>query len=1337
MKIQLTKRNISELATNGKVFQLGKTYADHHHVEAMTYERNERILRAQIKDHEGQRFRVAFLLRTNGTLQKAACTCEASKKLFGYCEHQIASLLVAHDAELNDFSGLMEAKFKLQSDQSMKGAKRNELEQSQGALSEEKAKLIAKADALAESKLNRSLEGVTAQQRNTENTEGEISQALGTSKKEAHGHASREASPFTPNNAPVFLEEQEEVGLEEALSIKSLFASQNLYLKEDLPLVADYELQLTLHFLPWNSQELTQDPKESKAYRPFLDLAFVKSKKLFPVGDFKKLSQSLRYGLPLKVHQNFTFYPTTQHGDLFSQKVLKWFLEEEFEAHQSEIPQLKSLEAKKTSKGAPVPYLPLSMRALTNLLDIVKEAAEEDESLREKQVEPLKLLGVMPNENKALPLYFKEAFPNCQFHIDKEAQYSLSLHSTRDIYSLGEQSPFCLQNYTLYQLPQDKPTLCQFFKQSLKTAPKPYNLDAYHYSIFLNFLYTDLKNYHLLDDSLLTEKKRNFQSIEELHLPFQAELKLDLTSFGLQLKPSFHYGEYLSIYPSHACFESSPYHLPLEFQRVIHHKAKKSSEKDSYPFVLRDFSKEKNLSLYLTQLGFVSEKTVQSILPEVEAPAKDVSELTDPLYLCNADQIYHFIKMALPILEERYDVQLSEKLEDFKLRSLEAKLSFLEYEEGKDLKLYLHFPAQSISYEKYKQLLSQVHKGLNFLSLAEKGFLDLRSDLSQKQLKYLERLLIFDQQSESVKLKDLLENEQSSDELKQWIEQNLKQKQFKKQDAFQCFYLPHFLLFDLQDYVDEERMTKNEACEKLHQLLKQPELLNEYFKEDLHLSESQDALIRPYQRTGLRWLHMLSHFHFGGILADDMGLGKTLQALLFIQSLVERYQKPVLVVVPTALSYNWLAEAHRFVPQIPCYLIEGGVKERQSFLENFAQKPEPAILISSYGMVRQDIHLFKDILFAGCFLDEAQTIKNTDARVTKRVKQIKALHRFALTGTPIENRLSELWSIFDYLMPGYLSTQNEFKRLYENPLQNKKKNEAIPGYEFPLKRLNQKVHPFILRRLKKDVLDDLPPKMEDIVYCGMEEQQAMLYQNFLQDTYSNLQDVSTIEQRKKARYQIELLAKIIRLRQICCHPLLVQKSYTGHSGKLETLKFLMKEAKSSGHRVLIFSSFSSALKIIKEQLQALDFNCFYLDGQTKAVDRQKLVDRFNAGEGDCFLISLKAGGSGLNLTGADTVIHFDPWWNPAAEHQASDRAHRIGQTKKVQVYKLVTKHSIEEHILLLQEKKKDLFAGVLKQSEVSQDSLSLEQLNTLIQDTLESFQAQNLHFENEEDDLEE
>lgn len=1332
MKIQLTKRNIAELATNGKVFQLGKSFADNHFVEAMTYERNDRILRAQVKDHEGLRFRVAFLLRTNGTLQKSSCTCSASKKLFGYCEHQIASLLVAHDTELNDFSGLMEIKFKQHNDQAMKSAKHNELEQSQTSLSQEKAKLLAQKDLALQEKLSRSLEGKTSAKLQKE---AQLLSKLNDSillKKESDT-SSKQVETSLPEHlkTPLLLTEEnskteDALGVQESLAIKALFAMQHLHLKENLPLLADFELQLTLHFLPWKNQD------ESASYKTHLSLAFVKAKKVFPMNDFELLSQSLRYGLPLKIHPNFTFYPLAQHGDAFSQSIFKWFLEEEFDVHQVSLPKLQMLEATKAKKGEASAFLPLSTRALQHLLHLVQNKAENHfEEPQEPKPVPLNLLAVFPKEQRSLPLYYMEGFPNCQFHIDKEKEYRLSLHTAHEIFSLGDQSPFCLQNSTLYLLPSQKPELCQFFKQSLKNYPKAYHLDAYHYSIFINFLYVDLKHYNLLDDSLLSEKKGPFQSIEELHLPFQAKLQLDLFPLGIQLKPSFHYGDFLSVYPSNACFESSPHTVPLEFHRVIHQKTNDFSH---YPFVIRDFSKEKNLSLYLSQLGFISKNTLKNIVPTFQDSALSNENLEEAIFLAQADQIYHFIKSALPILEENYEVEKTKAFQNFKLRSLESKASFLEYTDGHELKLYVHFSAKSISYSKYKQLLQQFQKGLNFLSLKDKGFLDLRSESSLLELKHLEHLMKFDKQSESVPLEILLNNHDTSPELKTWLIEQIQAKNFTEKDNFQCFYLPHFLLFDLQDYVDEDKMTQNAACANLYQLLKNPEHLNEYFKDQIHLSENQLALIRPYQKTGLRWFKMLSHFHFGGILADDMGLGKTLQALLFIQDLIERYQKPVLVIVPTALSYNWLAEAKRFVPHIPCHLIEGSVKERQNFLENFAKETHPAILISSYGMVRQDILYFKEILFAACFLDEAQTIKNAEARVTKRVKQIKALHRFALTGTPIENRLSELWSIFDYLMPGYLATQTDFKRLYETPITQKRKNEETSEQLPSLKRLNQKVHPFILRRLKKDVLDDLPPKMEDIIYCGMEEQQAFLYQTFLHEAFNELQNISTLDQKKKASYQMELLAKIIRLRQICCHPALVKKDFSGQSGKLETLKILMQEAKESGHRVLIFSSFSSALKIIAEQFKALNISFFYLDGQTKAAERQQLVNRFNAGESDCFLISLKAGGSGLNLTGADTVIHFDPWWNPAAEHQASDRAHRIGQTKKVQVYKLVTKHSIEEHILLLQEKKKDLFAGVLEQQEVRQDTLSLEQLNHLIQDTLESFQAQNLHFEDEDEE---
>lgn len=463
------------------------------------------------------------------------------------------------------------------------------------------------------------------------------------------------------------------------------------------------------------------------------------------------------------------------------------------------------------------------------------------------------------------------------------------------------------------------------------------------------------------------------------------------------------------------------------------------------------------------------------------------------------------------------------------------------------------------------------------------------------------------------------------------------------------------------------------------------------------------AELRPYQLTGYKWLKTLADNELGGILADDMGLGKTLQSIVYIASEVITGKKEHhLIVCPTSLIYNWQDEIENFAPMIKALVITGNPAERQEAIERYK---EYDVLITSYPLIRRDISFYEKLEFHTVFIDEAQFIKNDSSLNAKSVKRLRAKHRFALTGTPIENSLSELWSIFDFIMPEYLYTHSRFVELYEKPIM--KEDEKA------LSDLHQHIEPFILRRMKKDVLTELPDKYETKMLTDLSEEQRLVYLSFLENIRSELH--SDIEESGVEKNRIKILAALTRLRQICCHPSTFLENYQGGSGKLELLMELIPEAIANDHRILVFSQFTSMLRIIEEELKELDIPYFYLEGSTPTQDRNDYVKRFNNGEGKVFLISLKAGGTGLNLTGADTVIHYDPWWNPAVEDQATDRAYRIGQQNKVHVMKLITKGTIEEKIFKLQRKKKELSDSIISSKEVFINSLSREELEELFE----------------------
>ena len=433
-----------------------------------------------------------------------------------------------------------------------------------------------------------------------------------------------------------------------------------------------------------------------------------------------------------------------------------------------------------------------------------------------------------------------------------------------------------------------------------------------------------------------------------------------------------------------------------------------------------------------------------------------------------------------------------------------------------------------------------------------------------------------------------------------------------------------------------------------------------------------------------------------------MGLGKTVQMIAFLLSEKEEKGPAAnLLIVPTSLVYNWEDELRRFAPSLDLVIVSGSKEERSEIIKAAGDYD---IVITSYPLIRKDIHDYRDIDFRYIVLDEAQYIKNRGSLSAKSVKQLKAKNYFALTGTPMENSLGELWSIFDFLMPGYLLTSRKFTEKYEKPIVRDNDQEK-------LRELNNHIRPFILRRLKKDVLKELPDKIEQKILVDMTDKQKKVYLAYLQAIKGDLNQ--EIGEKGYNRSHIKILAGLTRLRQLSCHPAVFLEDYHGGSGKLDFLEELVEEAVGSGHRILIFSQFTSMLAAIKERLERIDIDMIYLDGKTAMKDRGDLVKRFNKGEGDVFLISLKAGGTGLNLSSADMVIHFDPWWNPAVEDQATDRAHRIGQENKVQVIKLITKGTIEEKIFELQEKKKEMIDKVIREGETLISKLSEEEIMSL------------------------
>ncbi|MYL65121.1 DEAD/DEAH box helicase [Bacillus hwajinpoensis] len=467
-------------------------------------------------------------------------------------------------------------------------------------------------------------------------------------------------------------------------------------------------------------------------------------------------------------------------------------------------------------------------------------------------------------------------------------------------------------------------------------------------------------------------------------------------------------------------------------------------------------------------------------------------------------------------------------------------------------------------------------------------------------------------------------------------------------------------------------------------------------QDEFNVPESLDHILRDYQIQGYQWMKTLASYGFGGVLADDMGLGKTLQSITYIMSelnAIREEHKPVLIVCPSSLTYNWFNEIKKFAPELQAQIIDGNQSTRDKLQQT---SKEMDVVITSYPLLRRDISWYEKQTFHTVFFDEAQAFKNPSTQTARMVKKVKADHRFGLTGTPVENAIEELWSIYHVVFPELFKGIKAYSNLTK-------------------KTIARRVQPFLLRRMKEDVLAELPEKLESLELTELLPEQKKLYAAYLAklrtDTLKHL-DRDTIRKNR-----IKILAGLTRLRQICCHPSLFVDGYKGSSAKFEQLLQIIEDSRRSGRRMLIFSQFTKMLQLIGRELAARGQNFFYLDGETPAEERVETCDRFNDGERDVFLISLKAGGTGLNLTGADTVVLYDLWWNPAVEEQAADRTHRIGQDKVVNVIKLVARGTIEEKMNDLQEKKRELISELIDSEEKTNTSLTEEDIREILMES--------------------
>ncbi len=636
--------------------------------------------------------------------------------------------------------------------------------------------------------------------------------------------------------------------------------------------------------------------------------------------------------------------------------------------------------------------------------------------------------------------------------------------------------------------------------------------------------------------------------------------------------------------------------------------------------------------------------------------------------LADDAKIYEFLSDDINLYMQKFEVLATE---DFKQKQIKKpKMVALGVKIENNL-LNIDFENLNFDKRELKEILNKYHEKQKYYRLKNGDFLSLEQN---EDMEFLDHLI----SGSDISFQELEEG-------------NIRLPMYR------TLYLNRIL-----EKIDNTTIKKDETYKKMIE-----DIEDKSDVEELQIPKSLNQTLRQYQKIGFKWLKTLDEYGFGGILADDMGLGKTLQVLSLILAYKEsqkQEKQPIMVVCPSSLSLNWKAEMQKFASNIETLVISGNAKQRQEQME---QIPNVDVVITSYDLLKRDIEIYKkhQYEFRYIIADEAQYMKNSNTQNAKAIKALNARTRFALTGTPIENSLSELWSIFDFLMPGYLFSYKKFKENYEMPI-IRDENAQVMG------NLRMLIEPFILRRTKKEVLTELPDKTITVLNNEMGDEQAKVYLSYLAQAKEELQDY--IGEQGFEKSSIQILALLTRLRQICCHPSLFLSDYKGEASKLQQCMELVKDAIESGHKILLFSTYTAMFEIIEKELKKEGISYFKLTGQTKVSKRIEIVDEFNQNpEIKVFLISLKAGGTGLNLTGADMVIHYDPWWNLSAENQATDRAYRIGQKNNVQVYKLITKNSIEEKIYELQEKKAKLIDDVLDTNTSFINKLSKEDIMML------------------------
>lgn len=1262
MQINLTLSEIQNLATNGKIYARGKALSQSTHMRDLYYVTDSHALLAKVQSSNSDAlYTVQIQLSQRDRPKRISCSCAAARQYLGCCKHMVAVLIRAMNYRLEDLP-LWDGDLPENFNNFSQGRKPYVEESASARTSAENPAILPSARPVPQS------------------------DPSGESQDSTIRRAGIEQNTTTSSSTDPY-SNAEQAAPQRLMQLRAVQArdpaEQHEPQASDLALFIELQLQLP---------RLTS---ETALLNAQIRLERGSSVKHYKIKQMEEFLHCFATGQHYFFGQSLDFDPKAQHFDAAGERLLSWL--SRLWNWSVERQPYEYLARNSFFSGSSVSLNPQRLwdffDGFSQDMDALSLQISWGQNDPPVQAElfnhfpPLRFSWAKsPHRDFDLLSLTLSTSSGVKVHV-YSPQALKAKEDTADLRLLTRDAALLLYDKKIYRLAADDAetaTARLLLVQLALSDGQRLDFSPKHAGEFLTRVYPMLMKKQLL---VLGPEQAESLVSEEL----KAYLWLDQEGKGIRAQLGFAYGKYL--FNPHPLAENICIEAPEGPNSASGESLLEVGTATSAPIIIREHKKETQCQALLKQYNFLTQpiqKKTRSTLLEVQndgLSTETIAKSRSAYYLFGESALLEFLSEGLAAFQElAVELYLSRRFKQLLLKPLASLNGRLRLEQGSNM-LRVELKDWPYSSDDMRQILTAYREKRNYARLKDGSFVKW-SDTEAEGIEggpdtAAERLALLD-------TFELWGAKYEGDEL--------------VLPAYRA--LPLAKLLQSHDRSPGTSATAfgsildtDESAADLSEMLRD---LSEPAGLSFEVPASLDHTLRNYQKAGFKWFCSLDYYGFGGILADDMGLGKTLQTLAYIAHLKQTRPAPVLVAAPTSLIYNWLAEAEKFLPDLKVLLLEGNKKMRLSQIDRIA---EAELVVCSYAVLRQDIKELRATHFSAFFIDEAQFIKNPVTQTARAVKKINAERHFALTGTPIENSLSELWSIFDFLMPGYLFTQRQFQDAIEMPIMREQDESA-------LNQLRLLTDPFILRRLKKDVLKELPDKIETELLCDMTPSQDKLYYAYLSGARQELGHIRDEAEYRKS--QMQVLTLLTRLRQLCCHPALFLNQYDGGSGKLDALDELLDRLMEGGHNSLIFSQFTALLHLVEERLKAKQLPYYYLDGAVAAKERLNMADRFNSGAVPIFLISLRAGGTGLNLTGADTVIHLDPWWNPAVEDQATDRAHRIGQRKVVQIFRLISRGSIEEKITALKEDKRQLISSVIQSGEDGLQKLSLAELRNLL-----------------------